>query len=219
MHQIFSYDGPLISALTKLGDCICLSAMWLLFSLPFLTVGASTTALYLTAYRCLRRERGALWKTFWNAFRENFARSTLLWLAVLAVLVLLTVDIFVLRRIRQTVAAAGTLYWVVLALWCAALTWAFYVAAYAARFNGSVWEVLRFSFTLLTLHPIKALGVLLPLLAGAALALLMPFMILITPAAVFWIGGLTTEKVFRLHMRPEDLEKDADGENGGEHDQ
>lgn len=149
-----------------------------------------------------------MWNTFWGAFRENFKRSTVLWLIALLILAVLTADVLVFRSIRLSGGAMGMLYWPALALWCVALTWTVYLAAYAARINGSVREVLRLGFMLMLLHPIKALGVMLPLLAGLALTLMVPFMALVTPAAVFWVGSITIEKVFRMHMRPEDLERE-----------
>lgn len=208
MKGIFGYESPVVQALMSIGDCICLSLLWLLFSLPIVTVGASTTALYAASYHHIRKKEGhGLWQTFWEAFRENFKRSTLVWLVVLLVMALLTVDVFVLRAIRLSGGTLGGLYWPVIIIWCVALIWGVYTAAYAARFNGSVGEVLKYAFMMMVLHPIRAFGVALPLLAGLALTLLAPFMALILPAAVFVIGSFTTERVFRLHMRPEDLER------------
>ncbi|MDE6261563.1 MAG: YesL family protein [Oscillospiraceae bacterium] len=205
MKGLFSYDSPIMGALTAIGDCICLSAMWLVFSLPVVTIGASTTAMYAAAYHSIRKKEGALWRSFWGAFQENFKRSTLIWLVELVVMALLTVDVFVLRYIRLSGGAMGILYLPVIVIWCVALTWTVYTAAYAARFTGTVREVLQYGAMLMTLHPIKVFGVLLPLLGGLALTLLVPFMALVTPAAVFVLCSFTTEQVFRLHMRPEDL--------------
>ena len=207
MKGIFGYDSPLMGALTAIGDCICLSVLWIVFSLPVVTIGASTTALYAAAYHAVRKKDSGLWRAFWGAFKENFRRSTLLWPVVFIVLALLTADVFILRGIRQSGGALGGLYYIVLVLWLVGLTWAVYVAAYAARFSGSVKEVLKFALQLMAIHPIKALGVLLPLLGGLALALLAPFMALVMPGAVFTVVSFTTERVFRLHMRPEDLER------------
>ena len=209
MNRLFGMDSPLIGALMKIGDCICLSVLWLLFSLPVFTIGASSAALYAAVHHCLRRNEAGIWKHFRNAFRENFKRSTLAWLIELLVLALLALDAAVFRSIKLSGGAMGNLYWAALALEAVGLTWAAYVAAYAARFNGSVKEILRFGFVLLRLHPIMALGVTLPLLAGLALCLMVPFMLLFAPAIVCWVGSFSLEKVFRLHMQPEDLERET----------
>lgn len=218
MKGLFSYDSPVMGALTSIGDCICLSVLWLVFSLPVITIGASTTALYAAAYHSVRKKEGGLWQSFWGAFKENFKRSTLIWLIVLVIMALLTVDVFVLRFIRLSGGAMGFLYWPVIFIWCVALTWAVYTAAYAARFTGTVREVLKFGAMLMAFHPIQALGVLLPLLGGLAMTLLVPFMALVVPAAVFVLCSLTTERVFRLHMRPENLSVEIDDNNEEDYD-
>jgi hypothetical protein len=55
MNRIFGMDSPLVETLMKVGDCLCLSVLWLVFSLPVFTIGASSTALYATVHACFRR--------------------------------------------------------------------------------------------------------------------------------------------------------------------
>jgi len=197
-----------MGALMKIGDVLCLSVLWLAFSLPIFTIGASSAALYAAVYHCLRRNGAGIWKSFWNAFRENFRRSTLAWLIELLILAVLGLDAAVFRSIKLSGDVMGNLYWAALFLGAVGLTWTAYVAAYGARFNGNVREILRYGFLLLRLHPIKALGVMLPIVAGLALCLMVPFMLLFAPATVCWVCSFSIEKVFRLHMQPEDLEKE-----------
>ena len=209
MNRLFGMDSPLMVALMKIGDLLCLSVLWLVFSLPIFTIGASSTALYAAVFYCLRRNEAGVWKHFWKAFRENFKRSTLAWLIELAVLAVFSLDAAAFRAIRLSGGAMGKLYWAALLLEAVALTWTAYVAAYAARVNGTVGDILRYGLVLLRLHPIRALGVMLPILAGLALCLLVPFTVLFAPAAVCLACSYSLEQVFRLHMQPEDLEKEA----------
>ena len=209
MNRLFGMDSPLMVALMKIGDLLCLSVLWLVFSLPIFTIGASSTALYAAVFYCLRRNEAGVWKHFWKAFRENFKRSTLAWLIELAVLAVFSLDVAVFRAIRLSGGAMGKLYWAALFLGAVGLTWTAYVAAYAARVNGTVGDILRYGLVLLRLHPIRALGVMLPILAGLALCLLVPFTVLFAPAAVCLACSYSLEQVFRLHMQPEDLEKET----------
>ena len=208
MNRLFGMDSPLMGALMKIGDCICLSVLWILFSLPVVTIGASSTALYAAVHHSMRRGGAGIWKKFWEAFRENFKRATLAWLVELLILAVLALDAAVLRSIRLSGGFMGRLYWAALLLEAIALTWTAYVAAYGARFNGSVREILKYGFILLRLHPLRALGVMLPILAGLALCLAVPFMLLFAPAVVCWASSYSIEAVFRLHMQPEDLKKE-----------
>ena len=208
MNKLFRMDSPLMEGLTRIGDLLCLSVLWLVFSLPIFTIGASSAALYNTVYHCLRRNRTGVWQRFWNAFQENFKRSTLAWLIELGILAVLLVDISVFRTIKQSGGFMGNLYWAALFVGAVAITWTAYVAAYSARVNGTVKDVLRYGFLLLRLHPIKALGVMIPILVGMAMCLMVPTMLMLVPAAVCWVYSFTIEQVFRMHMQPEDLEKE-----------
>ena len=202
--KIFGYDSPIVGALTRIGDVICLSVLWIVFSLPVFTMGAATAALYTTAFRYIRSGKGTLWKTFWNSFKGEFKRATIVWLVALIVMAFLTVDVFMLRSIRLSENPLGKLYWVVLALWWVALTWAVFMAAYIARINGGVRETLRFGHLLIILHPIRALGVLISLLAGAAVVLMVPFMALVAPAVVMLICSFPLERIFLAHQPTEE---------------
>lgn len=216
MRGIFDIDNPVMRGLIKFFDCICLSLLWLLFSLPVVTMGASSAALYTTTYKYLRKGEGHLWKTFWSAFRGNLKRSTIVWLVALAVMALLVVDALVFRTWEINGNPLGKIYWVVLVLCCIAITWSVYLSAYAARFDGSAKDVLRFGFILMVAHPIKALGVFLPILCGAMLLIIAPAMIALVPAAVCWLNSVILEQVFLLHMRPEDAQRVQLDDNGSE---
>ncbi len=204
MHQIFSVDSPLMSALTRIGDCICLSVLWVVFSLPIFTMGPATAALYAAAYHTIRMDEGRLWQRFWGTFREEFKRSALVGLISLGVMALLTVDVFVFRGINMSGEPLGWLYYVALFIWCAALTWTIYLAAYTARFTGNVRETLKFGYLLILLHPLRALAVLLIALGGLAVILMVPFLLLALPGAGMLLCTFPLEKVFQAHLRPED---------------
>ena len=204
MRQIFQIDSPLMTALTRIGDCICLSVLWVVFSLPIFTMGPATTALYAAAYHTIRMDEGELWQHFWGTFREEFRRSVLTGLTGLGVMALLTVDVLVFRTMYMTGEALGFLYYVALVLWCAGLTWTVYLAAYAARFTGKAGETLKFGYLLLLLHPIRALQVAFFTLGGLALILWVPFLLLAVPGAGMLLCTFPMEKVFLNHLRPED---------------
>ncbi len=207
MRKLFDMESPLMGFLFKTFDCIFLSLLWAVFSLPVLTMGASTAALYAAVHKCIQKEEGHLVPTFWNVFRENFKTATICWLAILLAFALLTLDAGVFRWLLARGDAMGNLYWVILAVFAVAVTWAAYVFAYCARYNGTVKEVLRISFLLMLYHPLRAVWVFALILAWAVLALSVPGIAILFPAPLYWFAGQTIEKVFRLHTRPEDLER------------
>ena len=204
MRRLLDINNPIIRFLTAVFDLMALSVLWVVFSLPVFTMGAASAALYSAVYHHVRKGEDYLWNSFWTAFKENFKRSTHVWLVALAILAFLGADALLLRSLILGGYSFGWFYGVTLALLVLALTWTVYLAAYAARFDGTVKEVLRFSFMLFRAHPVKMLCVLALVVGGMALALTLPAMVVFIPATVYWGATFPIEWTFLKHMRPED---------------
>lgn len=204
MRRLLDINNPIMRFLTAMFDLMALSVLWVVFSLPIFTMGAASTALYSAAYHHVRKGEDYLWNSFFSAFKENFKRSTLTWLVALAILGFLGADALLLRSLILQGYSFGWFYGVTLALGVLALTWTVYLAAYAARFNGTVKEVLRYSFMLLRAHPVKMLCVMVLVMGGMALALTLPATVIFIPATVYWGATFPIEWTFLKHMRPED---------------
>lgn len=207
MGWLLNVNNPVMRFIVKLFDCMCLSLLWVLTCLPVFTFGAATSALFCVIRRYIRREEGNLWSCYWSAFRENFKRSTLCALVVLALLALFVVDALVFRTMYLQAQPLGFLYWLALLLLALALTWCAYLFAYGERFDGSVKDVLRLSGMLMLLHPVKTLTVMALVLGGAALIVMAPGMLGIVPGVGGWMCEVVIDSVFRAHLRPEDRER------------
>ena len=207
MGWLFDIHNPVMRWIIKIFDCICLSLLWAIACLPIVTIGAATTALFAAIHRYIRLEEGGMLKTFFLAFRENFKRSTLCWLVALIILALLVVDALVFRTMAIQGQWLGKLYWLMLLLFGVASTWIAFLFSYAERFDGSVKDVLKLSLLLMVLHPVKAVTVLLILLAGAALVVIGPVALSIVPALACWLCDIVIADVFSVHLREEDRQK------------
>lgn len=78
--KLFDVDGPLMAALNKLADLVFANLLFILFSLPVVTLGVSLTALQTVVLALAEDEENlVVRKRFWQAFRRDFKQSTLLW--------------------------------------------------------------------------------------------------------------------------------------------
>ncbi len=84
MANLFHYDNPIWRFMGKVADIFFLTLLWTLLSLPVVTIGASSSALYYVSLKMARNEESYIFPSFWKAFKENFRQSTALWLIVLA---------------------------------------------------------------------------------------------------------------------------------------
>lgn len=81
--KFFSVDSPLYRFMMKFIDVLKLNFMWLLFSIPIVTVGASTVAAMSVALKMVDDEEGYIGRSFLKAFKENWKKGTALWLITL----------------------------------------------------------------------------------------------------------------------------------------
>ena len=77
MSNWFDIDSKFCKFCSYIGDFIILMVLWAVFSIPVITVGASTTAAYYVATRQLSSREGYIWKDFLKSFKSNFIQSTL----------------------------------------------------------------------------------------------------------------------------------------------
>ena len=74
------FERPMWRFFGMIGNFFILTVYWLLASLPVVTIGASTTALFYVCSKLRRGEEGKLSSMFLKSFRENFRQATFLWL-------------------------------------------------------------------------------------------------------------------------------------------
>ena len=71
MGNFFSTDGPLFEGMAYIINIIYVSVLWILFSIPIITIGASSTALYYTVTKVIRHGRSYIFREFWQSFKSN----------------------------------------------------------------------------------------------------------------------------------------------------
>lgn len=86
MFSMFSPDSKFMQVLSRCTDLVLLNICFLITSIPVVTIGAATAALYTLCFRMLREEEVGIIKSYFRAFRENFRQGTVLWLLELFVL-------------------------------------------------------------------------------------------------------------------------------------
>ena len=123
MKNLFRFDAPVFRFLSKVGNLILLSLCWLVCSLPIITVGASTAALFCVAFDLRKDEGNGVFKGFFKAFAANFKLGTLCWLCMIAIAAILycipnvaaifPVQLLVMAAIAVT-CAMYLMFWLVL---------------------------------------------------------------------------------------------------------
>jgi uncharacterized membrane protein YesL len=178
----FRPDSPVMRAIGRVGDLALVNILFLVCSIPVITLGASATALYTVSFQMVRGEEKQIAKTFFSAFGRNFWQATLLTVLFL----LLGGGLFLDLRVMQANPGAFPLvFWVgsgLLAL-AAAITLPF-AFALQARFDNSIWKTLKNAFVLAVTHPLTALFAAALTLLPLGLLLFAPYYLLLS--SIFW---------------------------------
>ena len=88
MRNWLNPDAPIIQALSKFSWMMWYSCLWLLCCLPIVTIGAANAAMYRMAFN-MRQDGNYNTKAFFDAFKENLKKGTVLGLVHLLLAVVL----------------------------------------------------------------------------------------------------------------------------------
>ena len=97
-HKILlGTDSNIMIFLSRVFDLIILNILFLVCSIPVITIGASFTALYSVTLKMVRNEESYIVSGFFHALKRNFLQSTFLWLPCLAGGIFLYMDFRILH--------------------------------------------------------------------------------------------------------------------------
>lgn len=191
-------------------DCLLLGALWIITSIPIITMGASSTALYYTVNKCIRNGKSYVWKEYFPAFKNSFKKTTLIWLIFLVLAVFLFLDVNLMRQALKQEMPLGTLYYFFLILSAVALAWAFYVFPYLARFEGGIREVLKKAFVFMIVNMGWSALLVVLFVACVLICNKIQSLIILFPGGFGIVQNMILERIFRKYMRPEDLQKELE---------
>lgn len=202
MREIFSSDSKLMKALGKLFDIGYLSIVFILFSLPVITIGASLTALYYTTVKVIRRDRGYVFQEFFRSFRLNFFNATILWIIQLLLMVVMIFNMSaVMEQNNGTVNFMTGAYMVMSLIIYAVACYAYPVLS---RFEMKKRQIVRLSLYMAVKHIYFTIPfIVLSLAGGAAVILLVsyiPIVPLVVPALTALLYSFMMEPVLKKYM-------------------
>ena len=135
MKSSFDIDNPFFAFMGALADIVMVNLLFLICSVPVVTMGASMAAMYETMRILQKRRLQSAFHCFFTAFRHHFKKSIPLWLVQLLTGVLLFFDLNVASSAPKTPAwniigmVAGGLF----LIWTMAACYLFPAHIYAGK--------------------------------------------------------------------------------------
>ena len=202
MREFFSLEGPFNKYGGFIADMFILNLMWIIFSIPLITIGASTSAMFYVATRRIADREGYITSDFWYAFKANFKRATMLWLIVFFIGGVLLWNIFggameyVPERTVGFVFPAQIIFFIQLLLLNS------FIFPVTARFDMKVVEVLKYSFFMANRHLLTSLLCAITLVGLVFLSWLSPMVFFIAPGVYACIASFLIMRIFKRY-RPD----------------
>lgn len=211
-------DSAAMRILTRFVDMMCLNILWFLCSIPLVTIGASTTALYTVMLKFVRDEEGYIAKSFFKAFKDNLRQSTVVWLLLAAAGFIITVDAGLSRYLPGNLSSILWVVFIVLGVlvYCISL----YAFPLLARYQNSIRGTLKnawiltlakLPYTLLMLlsTALFLVSTIAALLTAVSTLIAMLVWLLIGVSLTAWINSSILVKIFASLEEQEDNIQDA----------
>lgn len=148
--NILSSDSLLGRFFQVAGDVILLNILFLVCSIPLITIGPSFTALHYSCLKIIKGEETSSWKDFFQSFCQNFFQSLVIWIGLLSVGAILSVNLHFLTR--QTGTAALMLRYLTYAASIAVLFQFLYIFPVLAAFQNTTGNLMRNAFLFSYMH-------------------------------------------------------------------
>ena len=186
-RNIFGFDGSFINFCDKLFDVMALGFLWILCSLPIITIGASSTALYYAMVKCIKKGDGYIAKEFFRSFRMNLIPGTIL--------------------IKETDGKVGLFFICVYAITSIyILAASCYIFPALSRFDMNVRWFVKIGLYMVVRYFGTTLALLLVLVCAMGLIWKIPMLMFFLPGPVAFVMSDFLERVLKKH-EPQNEEK------------
>lgn len=217
MRNVFNYDGPFISAMTRVADLFWLNILYVICCIPIVTIGAANTALYYVTLKMTKDEDSGITKLFFKSFIQNLRQATVIWVIFLGIIIILFSDLYIAagRNLTGLMNFDGVNDVVLVAVGVMAIVVTFilqYIFAILAQFDNSIFNTIKNAFLISVRHlPYTVLFIvvfLLPhviiyfsIMRGNGMAILL---VLFMFSLVAYIKSKSFAKIFKLYMPKEE---------------
>lgn len=210
MGGLFDPENKFWNFVSKLGNVVSLSVLWAVTSLPLVTVGAATAALYDFYFRLVEDKEDMVTHGYFTAWKRRWKTATAVWgvqAAALALAALETVGAW------RYFAAAGGGVWAVAVLGAAGCLLllvglpSLYLYPVLVAFGGGAKETVRRSFLLAFAHLPATLALAVLWGAAACAVYFWPALYFLWFALAAFCAAYVLREVFRPYLPAQTDEK------------
>lgn len=195
MLNLFSMDGLIYKVSIVIYNLLVLNFLWLIFSIPIITIGGSTTALFYVVGKIIRGENYKLLSDFWKSFKLNIRQATVIWVILFLGIYIIITNVIVVNAL---VLSKFFLYMQYIILFELLVT-GIYIFPLLSRYHMSIFHSFKMAIFIGNRHFITSI---LSLMVFPGIYYLISwksfFIIFLMAIYAFWISYLVKDK-FKLY--------------------
>ena len=138
MKELFKMDNPVMRFLGRMTDFMLINLLFLVFSIPIVTIGASMTAAHKVMQDKVYQDDRPIIKRFWKAFIGNFKQATLSWLVIMVILGAMIYNAILIPAYFGSTSTATTFYLALALISLPILAVISYLFPMIARYDNTV---------------------------------------------------------------------------------
>ena len=195
---IFGFGGKYTGTLSKLFDVLMLGLMWLIFSIPVVTIGASSAALYYAIVKSVKNDDGYASAMFLKSFKLNLKQGIVLTVIVGVILYLMGLNVGILMEKAEGIFGIVMMgFYITVAVYLVLM--AVYMFAALSRFAMGTGWVLRVGGYMVARYFLTSIMIAVILASAGALVWRIPLLILIVPGPAAFLISEFMERVLAKH--------------------
>lgn len=210
MLHFLSIDGPVYALAKKLANILFMSVLWLACSIPLITMGASTAALYCVAMKIVREEDFSISKTFFQSFKANLKQGVVFSIIFFLLGAVLYFDYMIAPSLPGTLGSIASVLFVIFGL-CVIMV-SCYTFALVSQFENTIRQTLKNAVLLsIAFFPRTLLIMAINALPFVALVFLtqfffkfLPLWLILGPGCIAWFCAAQFCQIFKKLMPEEE---------------
>ena len=199
---MFSPDGALSRILSTIFDVLMIGILWLVTSLPLITIVPASISAYHTMAKVVRYKSGYIREEFFAEFKANFKRTL-----PLALVNLVLVALFVLELVYLWSLDAkkyGPMFMIVLGIAFLYACVIMYIPAFLSRFDEKVWDVIKLSAYVAFRYLPITVGMIIVLIGMCLVVWIAPWACVVVPGVYAYLVTYPMEKILKDYSEDDD---------------
>jgi uncharacterized membrane protein YesL len=193
--SLFNPENSFWEFMTNITNVLFVGLIWLICCVPIITIGASTTALYDYALKMAANKEGYVANSFFKSFKNNFIKSTLLWILMLLGAGFLVVDGYIC--LRMGTSTGKFLFFAVAAIGIIYLIICIYIFPVVAFFQVNVKEAIKHACIMGVGSLPMTVLIIIILVIGGLIIYTVPYLIFALGSFVAYVSSFCYLSVFK----------------------